>query len=54
MGVIDILNSYGVEYPLPDDFDFKKIDLINIDVLYEDIVNQKETMIPDSVPMYLF
>lgn len=54
LGVIDLLANYSIKYPLSDDFHFSEIDLINIDILYNAIVSQKETKIPDSVPMYLF
>ena len=45
-GVDKWLNKYNLPYPLPEDFDYVKIDELNIEVLYEEIVLKHEEGIP--------
>lgn len=40
-GVMEILKRYDVEFPFPEDFNYYYLDLINIFILYDEIVNKK-------------
>lgn len=41
-GVVDLLASYGLnEFPFPEDFSYYILDLINIYILYDEIVTKK-------------
>jgi hypothetical protein len=56
VGIIDWLEKKGIPYPLPDGYDFNLLDELNIQTLYDELVqfrkNEGTFDVPFSLPIY--